>query len=527
MKSPLIIATIIFSAGIIISNFFLVEPVIFLVIAAGLLILSFVFINKKLFSIFFLSAVFFVSFGLAQNAKSVPVDDVSRFISTDKVKSAIKGVVISDPEQIFDKISDENSEENINVKKASFILKIDSLRIEKDFKKVSGFLYVYVWRNDFNIKYGDEVVLEGKISGIRGPEHQGDFDFKKYLANKKIRAIFNVGKKDAIIIVSNTASYYKKFIYNARHAIEKNIYRYFSKDYGDLLRAMILGVRYGFSDDIENIFIRTGTVHILAISGMNIGMILLLFLIILNILRFPRKIKFMLAVFLIVSFTIFCGGKPPVMRATIMAVVFLIGLIIDRGNSLENSFFIAAFLMLIYAPLQIFDPSFQLSFASLGGIIYGMPVFEKILKIKSIEKKSVIDPIKIYFLETISITLSAMLGVLPLVAYYFKIISPIALISNLVIVPVVFLITSAGLLFIIGSFLSGWLAIIFSEVTKIFIWILFASAEMLSKVPLGYFEIKKPNIFVIIASYVVLYIVFKQNNTVIFIKIPKKNKQKS
>ena len=145
MKSPLIITAIIFAAGIIISNFFSAEPITFLIIAAILSIFSLIVvnpnfeiskfapeglrnkirqgfcwlckvipgferiksgINKKLFSITFLSAVFFTSFSLKQNAKFVPAGDISNFISINQEIAAIKGIVISDPEEILDKIPD-------------------------------------------------------------------------------------------------------------------------------------------------------------------------------------------------------------------------------------------------------------------------------------------------------------------------------------------------------------------------------------------------------------------------------------
>ncbi len=516
MRTPLIFIILSYIFGILFSEIADLEIKTILIILVVLIVLTILTVRIRYFTLFILLSIFSCGLLAGEASKEPSINNISNYLGNNPQKAIISGKVITDPEYIFKK--DLNIDNKLVIEKASFLVQIDSAKVEQNETKTSGVLYVNAWKKDISLKFGDKVLLEGKIYPLGYKENNNDsgFDFKKYFTRKGISAFFKMGQKDALIIIGNESDSIRKIIFNLRHNVEKKIFDYFPKDYAELLRAMVLGIRYGFDDSLEEKFVNTGTVHILAISGMNVGMILFVIMVILQIIRVPRKLKYIIAAFAIGFFMIFSGAKPPVVRATLMAELFLLGLIFNRSNSLENAFYVSAFLMLIYDPLSIFDPSFQLSFASLAGLIYITPKLNSIF-LKDDMNSSLFVKIKSYLIMTLNITLGAMGGVLGFVVYYFNIVSPIGIISNILIVPLVFVITVFGIGAILLSYLIPYFAILFSYVTDFFIWLMFFITDILSSISYGHFKTGKISGLIILIYYcvIILYLNSKRLSLVI------------
>ncbi|PIQ89903.1 MAG: competence protein ComEC, partial [Candidatus Omnitrophica bacterium CG11_big_fil_rev_8_21_14_0_20_42_13] len=245
-----------------------------------------------------------------------------------------------------------------------------------------------------------------------------------------------------------------------------------------VLSAMLLGDRTGLSSDVRQAFIQTGTAHILAISGMHIGIIAFIFLVFLKAVRIPKRVRYVIAVFFLIFYCLLTGARPSVTRAVIMAIVVLAGLLLEREVNIYNSLGLSALVILAYNPYQLSDIGFQLSFISVLSIVYLSPRIEKLLHCHHIIVKS------------FSVSLSAWLGTCLIVLYYFKIFSPITVLANLVIVPLVSLVIVAGFIFLSSLLIMPFLTLFFANTAGLAVLILVKSAGLLSRAPAAYFYLK-------------------------------------
>lgn len=161
-----------------------------------------------------------------------------------------------------------------------------------------------------------------------------------------------------------------------------------------------------------------------------------------------------------------------------MGSVLLIGLLLEREVNIYNSLSFAALIILSFNPLQLEEIGFQLSFISVLSIVYLSPKIENILRFKNFAVKS------------FSVSLAAWVGTFLLIIYYFKIISPVTILANLVIVPLVTVLTVAGFILILSIFFLPALAHIFGLTAGVIVFLLIKSAQIFSLIPGAYFYLK-------------------------------------
>lgn len=250
-----------------------------------------------------------------------------------------------------------------------------------------------------------------------------------------------------------------------------------------VLAGIILGERQNIPDDIRQSFIRTGTSHIIAISGFNVGMVVFMALILLKAARIKRKIRYLLVIPILIIHMLAVGASSSVVRATIMAMAVLAGYLLDREANIVNSLSLSALIILGYNPMQLYDAGFQLSFISVLGIVLLSP------RIIGFSEKifSRCKGIRRFCLNGFAVSLSAWLATLGLIAYYFRIISPVTLLANLIIVPLTSLIILLGFSLSLSAMIWPGLAGQIATTTNLTMSILFNIASGLSRLPFAYF----------------------------------------
>lgn len=202
-----------------------------------------------------------------------------------------------------------------------------------------------------------------------------------------------------------------------------------------ILSALTLGDRRGVTDDLNQSFRVTGTVHILSVSGLHVGIIYAIISSLLCLIRRSSKyyfIKPLVIIILLWIYSFITGLPPSVIRASIMLTVFCFADIFRRKSYSVNALYIAAFFMLLINPFSFFDIGFQLSFISVLSILYVYPNIFRSVKVKNVVLRSLCQ------LSILSI--SAQLATFPLCLYYFGTFPTYFLIGNLIIVPLVSLI---------------------------------------------------------------------------------------
>lgn len=508
MSSPLAWLAVFLSLGIWISSFIQI-PVLFIAAAACLFILiSFITIKKRASSLISLSATFFfVGCLLYQVGQFYPHYHIKNFAPKEPREVYLKGLIVNEP---------QSGKTSYGEPKINFMMEADGLQTQSVKRGVSGKVKVAVFGDAAGLNYGDRILLKGLMSRPRRAGNPGEFDYSRYLERNGIFSVFSAKAEDVVILQNDIGNPVVHAAYEARDKIRKVITLYLPRESASFLVAILLGLRQDMGDELNDVFMKTGTVHLLAISGLNVGLLVFLVMLIFRIARIPKKVNILLTICLLVFYAILTNGTPSVIRATIMSIALLFGLLIGRETSLWNSLGLAAIIILGFDPNAFFDAGFQLSFLSLISILYLTPKLEEAFRYDRRLAAPFMSRWKRYSLEGSFVSIAAWLGILPLILFYFNIVTPIAIITNLFAVPLSFLITASSIPFIAFAFITPLIAKIFAASTHFLCAVLFSANDVFSKIPLAYAYFPKPPFYLILAYYVFLGIFIEHKR----LKIP-------
>ncbi len=351
-------------------------------------------------------------------------------------------------------------------------------------------------------EYGDKIVLEGEITMPRTNKAPGEFNYRGYLARRKIYAVCKI-KKNGFIEKSGRLKQplprIKRFLYSIKNKATRNILINLSPPHSSILAAMLLGNRQYLDKPIKDIFIKTGTMHIIAISGLHVGILVFIFLGLFKLIKIPKRIAYIFTIALIILYALMVGQRPSVWRASIMASVLLLGFVLNKQGQILNTLSLALLILIIPNPNYIFDAGFILSFLCIASIIWISPVIDKLFKPIAKGPKTLL-----YILKSFSISISVWIGIMPIIAYYFHIITPVTILANLVAIPICFVLVSLGIeALLFGLFLPG-ISIFFYETVWLTNKAMLLSLEFLSALPGAFIEIENIPLFCIFIYYAIL-----------------------
>ncbi|MDI6605685.1 MAG: ComEC/Rec2 family competence protein, partial [Candidatus Omnitrophota bacterium] len=306
-----------------------------------------------------------------------------------------------------------------------------------------------------------------------------------YLGNRGIYVILNVKRNNLVKKIDsrrkgNPLVY---LAYKIRQRLKEITAKNLSSLSGSVLNALILGLRQELPERTREALVNTGTVHIIAISGLHLGIFGFIVLLFLKALQLPRAPRYLIAIITLWGYCILTGSNLPAMRAAIMATVFLAGLMIRRQPDTIGSLSLAALIILAINPGQLFEVSFQLSFLSIISLVFIAPKI-RALFFSRLKKTRAVKPLVNIF----SSSLGAWLGLSPLILYYFRIISPVAILGNMVIVPYMALVIACGVSFLLAGLFFPALISIFSPAAELSILLLLKFISLLERIPFGYFR---------------------------------------
>lgn len=285
---------------------------------------------------------------------------------------------------------------------------------------------------------GNYVSAEGVISKAREKRNPGEFDYQAYQEEKGISAVFTAYNAEDLTIKSHYKFFSAAAVFSLRKGIDYAIMDLHSKETGALLRGVLLADRSSIGEDIQIDFMNTGVVHILAVSGSNVAFLMLILSVISG--RFPFKIRLFIMLLGIVFFLTVTGLSPSVVRAALMASLVIAAYYTGRSRDVLNALSLSAIVMLLFNPLDLFDPGFQLSFVTVISIVLLTPYILSALK-KKVRKGRLNDKA----LLIIAVTMSAQAGTLPFILYYFSKLSVVSVPANLIVIPIIGIISGGGI----------------------------------------------------------------------------------
>jgi competence protein ComEC len=347
----------------------------------------------------------------------------------------------------------------------------------------------------------------------------GLFDFRQYLARQNVHYQLRTSKPEDWQLPANSsaaAPWTTRF-----HAWAMRTLQY-GLPPGDtevmLVQAMALGWKGGLMNDVSEPFIRTGTMHVFAISGLHVALIALALVALLRAFNAPRILCGALMLPLLWFYTAATGWQASAIRATIMATVIGAGWMLERPSNMLNSLAASALLILLLDPQQLFQAGFQLSFIvvlSLGLLTPPIEVWRAKLfhpdpflpeELRPRWQRWLDWPVRFVTINFVT-SLAAWLGSLPLIAYYFHIVTPVSLLANLVLVPL----SSLALMANVGSLLTFWCPPVL-ELFNLAAWGLMRHmvwwSEVFAHPPEGWWYVATPGLLVVTLYYVMLFPAF-------------------
>jgi len=368
--------------------------------------------------------------------------------------------------------------------------------------------------------YGDIVRFETRLKpleGLRNPDLQNRGELLRW---KGITARAYVPDPSGVAVVRrNQANSALHAIEEFRTRIRNRIYREAPSPEREIIQAMILGGQQEIPREISDLFNRTGTSHIIAISGFNVGMVALVWIFLARrILSFSTsallrldsiRLSYALALPPVLMFALIAGLGTSVVRATIMAAVFLCALILGRERNLFNSLAFAAILILAVFPPSLFDVSFQLSFAAVASILFAAPALASRMERPALSKPGRNPGLRRWrdrlFVFAI-VTTVATAGTLPLIAYHFNRISAVVLISNFAVVPLLgFLAIPLSMCIAVLMPFSDLLTSSLIQVVSFLVYLSLQTVRCLADLPWSSFAVGTPTVPEITAYYLLFF----------------------
>ena len=343
------------------------------------------------------------------------------------------------------------------------------------------------------LRYGRHITLTGVLRQPQGRRNPGGFDYRAYLARQDIvgiidaKGLLRIGEQggflplrwiEALRIHTERVI---DVIFTDTEAVEPSLH-------AQLLKGILLGKRSDLPTETLDIFRNSGTFHVLAVSGLHVGLVAMFCYFGFSCFRLPQKVLCLLTIAAVLIYACLIGFRPSVFRASLMAILFLFATVIDRDADLFNLLGFAALVLLLLNPLQVWDVGFQLSFVAVASIVYFVPKMEKPLRrlwenADDSPSQGSISVLTRFRNATVKwlilsylVTLAAQIGTTPLIAYHFFRAYPLGFIVGPFAVGLVSLIVAVGMASICVGFiwlpLAKLLALLNHAIISIFLWLI-------------------------------------------------------
>ena len=371
-------------------------------------------------------------------------------------------------------------------------------------------------------KFGNIVEITGTYEEPSTARNYKGFDYRQYLKSRNIYGTIDCEKYE--IIATNKINVASNIVNYVQNNIKENMFNILDEEQSALCVGILIGDREKISDITEDNFKKSNLTHMLAVSGSHITYIIVALTTILS--KTNRKFSLIITILFLLFFTVLTGFTASVLRASIMGIITLLASILHRKSDTINNLGISSIIILIYNPYLLVDAGFLLSYAGTIGIILfskkisnGISIIvnkinPNLLNIeqnnnsKILSVKSIIEKIILYVNSSLSVTLSANIVIIPVMAYMFSTISFTFWISNILAGPVMEVVTIFGFIVYFISIIFPILAQFLGIALNLLLTVLLKIAEISSKIPGASIYIKTPSIYMCVIYYLIIYILF-------------------
>ena len=359
-------------------------------------------------------------------------------------------------------------------------MQVEGRYTDAQFVKINSPALIYIAKDSVSplLKKGDELLFRTTFQRPSNAMNPKGFDYAKYLANKGIRATAYVRTGEWKVIANQEVFSVVAFAERCRNYLLR-VYEKLdlTKDQYAVLAALTLGYKEAIDAELREDFSHSGAMHILAVSGLHVGVIYLILQALFSMVFKRSKWKFISVLFTICALWMyaFITGLPPsVVRATTMFSLVAVGTVLERKSQIYNTISVSAFVILLYNPNLLFDVGFQLSYCAVIGIVYFQPKISSLLYVKQKWLK--------WWWDLTAVSLAAQIATLPLALYYFHQFPNYFLLTNYIAIPLATLIIYLAVVFLVLSPVS-WLAFVPGFLLQKMLFLLNASVSFIHDLP--------------------------------------------
>lgn len=383
--------------------------------------LGLIFVYVRLLRPYFVIPLAMVMFFGAWNRAAtlyqvISPDDISRIACVGKTVTFFGGIT-SWPE--------------IKRERTLITCRMDSVVIGDSIRVASGLVLVVIRRETTGFTFGDRIRFIGRLIPPRSAGYPGSFDYGRYLDNRGIRGLIYIADPSRVAVDQNAENRLGRGVAELRRWIT----RIFTENLSDVSAAMATGFLIGetrnIPESLYQSFRRTGTMHLLAVSGSNVALVLAVVIFLLRYFPLGRWPRLIILLGIVILFCNLSNNQPSVVRASVVAGLVLIARAVYRRADLNNILALAAAGLLLYDPGNLFDVGFQLSFATAWGLVLFLP------PINDLFIRFRWPTWMRYLLLLFSTSFIASLISTPITLAYFGEASSVTVFSNMIVVPLV------------------------------------------------------------------------------------------
>ncbi len=484
-KRPVVSFCILHIMGILtafLSNSILAAAGLFLLMSACLYVLS-----EKRTSSFFVPAGMLVFF-LLGSLEFLVIDNIQlrSFSGYEGREVAIRGFIAS--------------EAQIKGEKITYTVNVSGLRqgYRGAFapKKGRVLLTTLLKEDSAVLDYGREVFFDGILTQPQGVRNPGGFDYRRYLAQKGVGASvfaypYNIetgeGKRGNFLVQAGLS---------IRDRIVSVIDNSLPRQQAGLLNGMLIGYREGLSEEVQTAFGNAGLTHIMAVSGANIAFLILPLSFLFKLMKIGKRSANLLIMGLLVLFVFITGFEPSVLRAVLMADILLMASILYKKPDVYAAIAFSCIILLAISPCMLFNAGFQLSYgATLGIVMLYKNISTLIVRCHVPEKLA----------QVIAATVGAQLGVLPVTLINFNRVSLISIIPNMLVAPILELITILGMLMALLGQFSLFLSKLIGYLNSVFLSAVLYITKWTSELSFAMVNTVTPPLLLVVAYYIIVW----------------------